>query len=206
MLPSHVGHIVLGFILFWVFLGWRMMQELSDPRAPRPTDTGAPGFITGQAAALLGALALAGLVGIEIGRLLGLVAAASLSLNVRIVPVAACAIALLAEALWIHAAEPLHEEHEFLSRLRFGAGRDLLLRHVLPFFIALSLIASLQAENALRSLVLGAALGWGAMVAAWGIPVPAALGTVLRKGLAVFALLGALFLVHHAFRLYIGSI
>jgi hypothetical protein len=184
-LSLSLPQIVFGLLLYWIFPGWLVRQELERPEMPSRSSRGSVSFLFGQAAALVGICATGGLLGLSISPWIhrySLLFASFFSL----------AALFLLQVRWILLGQPLDAESEGVAALSFREGRDLMLRHGLPLFLVFALLVSADSASAARRQLLGIFLGWAGTNSLWGTSLGAPAGNLIRKTLAGLAFLAAL--------------
>lgn len=176
-----------GLCLYWVFPGWLIQSEMERTEIPRRNAPGATSFLAGQAAALTGVTALAGLMGHSISHW-------TQTYHLQYVLLMALGVLVLAQSAWIALGMPLHDDHEVIQHLSFESGRNLMLRHLLPLFLAFGLLVPMESSRVIRMELMGILLGWASTNAIWGIPL-GGFGQMLRRGLSLLALAAGLYLL-----------
>jgi hypothetical protein len=101
---------------------------------------------------------------------------------------------LLLQAGWISLGLALQDGHETVQKLDFASGRDLLLRHLLPLFLAFSLLVPLESPVVIRMELVGTLLGWAGTNSLWGLPSHQ-VGAVMRRILSFLALAAGTYLL-----------
>ncbi len=171
-----------GFLIYGLFCGWGMLQELSSPSAPARNATGSLHFLLGQAFALIAATAVAGILGILLRSIV------SGPLYLRCLSLLLIVILFLLQSVWTWQGRPLEKPAEVLEA-SFRGGRDLILRHVLGLFLVFGGLVSISSAEAVRHQLLGIFIGWATINARWGAPLQEKLFRTERRLLSAAAML-----------------
>jgi hypothetical protein len=176
-----------GLSLYWVFPGWLIQSELEHAGVPKRNAPGSTAFLAGQATALMGGMALAGLLGLSISTW-------TQTLHLHFALLGLLGLLVLAQSAWIALGMALHDTHEVIQKLSFESGRDLVLRHLLPLFLAFGLLVPMQSSRVVRMELMGILMGWATTNALWGMPL-GNFGAHLRRTLSVLALIAGFYLL-----------
>lgn len=179
--------VLTGMALYWSFPGWLVQIELEGQDVPKRNTPGSTSFLAGQATALMGVVALAGLLGLSLTDWVR-------QLHLQYLLLLSIGALVGLQGLWIALGMALHDSHESITRLSFETGRDLMLRHCLPLFLVLSLLIPMESAGVVRKELLGLLLGWATTNSLWGFPLGRT-GQHLRKGLAFLCALACAYLL-----------
>jgi len=195
-LSLSLTQVVFGFLLYWIFPGWLVRQDLERPTTPRRSSPGSAGFLLGQAAALVAVCATGGLLGVAISPWIH-------RYSLLFVSFFCLAVLLLLQARWIFLNQPLDAEAQGIAALSFSEGRNLILQHGLPLFLVFALLVSADSASAARRQLLGIFLGWAGTNSLWGANLGSNIAGVLRKLLAALAILSALVFLLKSWRCFL---
>lgn len=176
-----------GLCLYWIFPGWLIQSEMERTEVPKRNATGTTSFLAGQAAALTGVTALAGIMGHSLSHW-------TRTYHLQYILLILLGALVLAQSVWITLGMPLHDDHEVIQQLSFESGRNLMLRHLLPLFLAFGLLVPMESSRVIRMELMGILLGWASTNAIWGIQL-GKFGQMLRRGLSLLALAGGIYLL-----------
>lgn len=179
--------VATGLALYWAFPGWLVQIELEGPDVPKRNTPGSTSFLAGQATALMGTVALAGLLGLALADWVR-------QLHLQFVLLLAIGILVGLQGLWIGLGMALHDSHETITHLSFESGRDLILRHCLPLFLVVALLVPMESAGVIRKELLGILLGWAGTNSLWGLPLGRN-GSRLRKALAALCAVAGAYLL-----------
>jgi hypothetical protein len=176
-----------GLSLYWAFPGWLIQAELEHVGTPKRNEPGSTAFLAGQAAALMGAMAVAGLLGLSLSTW-------TQTLRLQPLLLGLLALLVLAQSVWIALGMALHDSHETIQKLSFESGRDLMLRHLLPLFLAFGLLVPMQSAHVVRMELMGILMGWATTNALWGMPL-GNFSANLRRALSMLCLIAGFYLL-----------
>lgn len=179
--------VATGIALYWVFPGWLVRQELECATVPARNSPGSAPFLAGQAVTLVGVTALGGLLGLTLNPWVQ-------QLHLAFALLLLLGLLLLAQAAWILLDMPLHDGHEPIVRLSFETGRDLMLRHSLPLFLAFALLVPMESAGVVRKELTGLFLGWAGTNVLWGVPFGRK-AELLRRGLSLLCAVAGTYLL-----------